>query len=203
MYCSRSWLAEFHAMFPCAKTLAFSIHFRMDSSISLYSSKCEDAWKASSTQMNVNPFWQMGNPSLTCVFGCSHPREWQLYLWHWKGSWKVTFLWKICQRFPGDLTVINQVYNMFISLFLTLHSHLILPTHLDHRSLFHWVKEVAGQQGLHLAGSQHHYSPSPIPKLGTTVSTVSVIPVWRAEAEAGGSIRKSRSSLAVSDLRPA
>lgn len=78
MYCSRSWLAEFHAMFPCAKTLAFSIHFRMDSSISLYSSKCEDAWKVNSTQMNVNPFWQVGNSPPTCVFGCSHPREWQL-----------------------------------------------------------------------------------------------------------------------------
>lgn len=145
MYCSRSWLAEFHAIFPCAKTLAFSIHFRMDSSISLYSSKCEDAWKVSSTQMNVNPFWRVGNSSLTCVFGYSHPREWPLSLWHWKGSWKVTCLWKICQKFPSALRVINQVHNTFISLFLTLHSHLILFTPFYHLFPSHWVKKVASR----------------------------------------------------------
>lgn len=117
----------------------------MDSSISLYSSKCEDAWKVSSTQMNVNSIWRMGNSSLTCVFGCGHPREWPLSLWHWKGSWKVTGLWKIWQRFPSDLKVINQVHNTFISLFPTLHSHLLLPTSFHHLSPSHWVKEVASR----------------------------------------------------------
>lgn len=181
MYCSRSWLAEFHAIFPCAKTLAFSIHFRMDSSISLYSSKCEDAWKVSSTQMNVNPFWRVGNSSLSCVFGCSHPREWQLSLWHWKGSWKVTCLWKICQKFPSALRVINQVHNTFISLFLTLHSHLILFIPFYHLSPSHWVKKVWP------AGTAFCRISTPIPKLGTTVSTVSVIPVWGQRQRQGGS----------------